>query len=66
MLSRLMKPMTLRLAALLFALIGTIVVAATPSRADEYTAKEIIDSGHRFFGATSGISMALRSSVSAS
>jgi hypothetical protein len=54
MLSRLTKPMALRLAALLLALIGTILVAATPSRADEYTAQEIIDSGHRFFGATSG------------
>ena len=26
----------------------------TASRADEYTAQEIVDSGHRFFGATSG------------
>ena len=29
-------------------------VVATPSRASEYTAQEIVDSGHRFFGATSG------------
>ena len=35
------------------ALIGGIAVA-TPSRAEEYTAQEIVDSGHRFFGATSG------------
>lgn len=31
-----------------------LAVAATPSRAQEYTAQEIVDSGHRFFGATSG------------
>jgi hypothetical protein len=37
---------------MLLALVGA--VAATPSRASEYTAQEIIDSGHRFFGATSG------------
>jgi hypothetical protein len=53
MLSRLKKLTTLRLAALLVAIVGGIV-AATPSRASEYTAQEIIDSGHRFFGATSG------------
>jgi hypothetical protein len=53
MLSRLKKLTTLRLAALLLAIVGGIV-AATPSRASEYTAQEIIDSGHRFFGATSG------------
>jgi hypothetical protein len=53
MLSRLKKLTTLRLAAMLVALVGAIV-AATPSRASEYTAQEIIDSGHRFFGATSG------------
>ena len=27
---------------------------ASPSRAQEYTAQEIVESGHRFFGATSG------------
>ena len=53
MLSRLKKLTTLRLAALLLAIAGGIV-AATPSRASEYTAQEIVDSGHRFFGATSG------------
>jgi hypothetical protein len=53
MLSRLKKQTTLRIAALILALIGGIA-AATPSRAEEYTAQEIVDSGHRFFGATSG------------
>jgi len=36
---------------------STIVIAlalAMPAKADNYTAQEIIDSGHRFFGATSG------------
>jgi hypothetical protein len=47
------RQMTLRIAALIMALIGGIVMA-TPSRAEEYTAQEIVDSGHRFFGATSG------------
>jgi hypothetical protein len=53
MLSRLKKHTTLKIAALVVALIGTIAMA-TPSRAEEYTAQEIVDSGHRFFGATSG------------
>ncbi len=53
MLSRLNRQTTLRIAALIVALIGGLAMA-TPSRADEYTAQEIVDSGHRFFGATSG------------
>ena len=53
MLSRLKRQTTLRIAALIMALVGGIAVA-TPSRAEEYTAQEIVDSGHRFFGATSG------------
>lgn len=32
----------------------TLILSATPSRAQEYTAQEIVDSGHQFFGATSG------------
>lgn len=46
---------------LVFRLIAVIVLAgslvglgATALRAQEYTAQEIVDSGHRFFGATSG------------
>ena len=53
MLSRLKKLTALPIAALILAIVGGIV-AATPSRASEYTAQEIVDSGHRFFGATSG------------
>ena len=43
----------LRIAALIVALIGGLAMT-TSSRADTYTAQEIVDSGHRFFGATSG------------
>lgn len=31
-----------------------LLLGAAPSHASEYTAQEIVDSGHRFFGATSG------------
>jgi hypothetical protein len=40
--------------ALMLALCGTFALSTTPLRAQEYTAQEIVDSGHRFFGATSG------------
>jgi hypothetical protein len=53
MLSRLKRQTTLKIVALIMALFGGIAVA-TPSYAGEYTAQEIVDSGHRFFGATSG------------
>jgi hypothetical protein len=33
---------------------GLVVFSTSPSRAQEYTAQEIVDSGHKFFGATSG------------
>ncbi|TJX41731.1 MAG: DUF1134 domain-containing protein [Mesorhizobium sp.] len=33
---------------------GVLVFTTSPLRAQEYTAQEIIDSGHKFFGATSG------------
>jgi hypothetical protein len=42
------------MAAVLIAAATLISLAATPLRAQEYTAQEIVDSGHRFFGATSG------------
>ena len=51
---RLTEWIPLRVAAALFALVGVLALATQPSRAEEYTAQEIIDSGHRFFGATSG------------
>jgi hypothetical protein len=31
-----------------------VMTAAVPARAENYSAQEIVDSGHRFFGATSG------------
>lgn len=36
------------------ALIVMALAAAMPARADQYTSDEIIQSGHRFFGSTSG------------
>lgn len=41
---------------LIAALIMAVAMAfcALPARAQEYSAQEIVDSGHRFFGATSG------------
>ena len=53
MLFGLNRQTTLRIAALIMTLIAGLTVA-TPSRADTYSAQEIVDSGHRFFGATSG------------
>ncbi len=40
--------------AMMLALAGALVLSASPSRAQEYTAQEIVDSGHRFFGSASG------------
>jgi hypothetical protein len=53
MLFGLNRQTTLRITALIMTLIAGLTVA-TPSRADTYSAQEIVDSGHRFFGATSG------------
>lgn len=56
MLSRLFPFLTMRLAAMLLAMLAAGAVAA-PARAaasQAYTAQEIVDSGHQFFGATSG------------
>ncbi|WP_315925730.1 DUF1134 domain-containing protein [Mesorhizobium sp. SP-1A] len=36
------------------ALVGVLVLSTSRSQAQEYTAQEIVDSGHRFFGSTSG------------
>lgn len=38
----------------LFVLSGALCLSATASRANEYTFEEIVNSGHSFFGATSG------------
>jgi len=40
--------------AMAIALMGALIFSTAASRAQEYTAQEIIDSGHKFFGATSG------------
>jgi hypothetical protein len=54
MLPELIRRSVLRVIAMLAVLIAAVVLAASPVRASEYTAQEIVDSGHRFFGATSG------------
>jgi hypothetical protein len=41
-------------AFLLFAFALAMALTASPSRAENYTAQEIVDSGHRFFGTASG------------
>ncbi|MDN2567802.1 EipA family protein [Aquibium sp. A9E412] len=44
-----------RLAGLAFAALAMLTLALAPARAENgYTAQEVIDSGHQFFGATSG------------
>ncbi|WP_445206917.1 DUF1134 domain-containing protein [Aminobacter sp. Piv2-1] len=43
-----------RLFAAMFVLAGVLAFTTSASRAQEYTAQEILDSGHRFFGSTSG------------
>ena len=49
-----LRPLRL-LAAAAFAFFCMAVAATGPARAsEEFTAQEIVDSGHRFFGATSG------------
>lgn len=56
MLSRLYDGTLSRVAALVIVVFGLhAAVAATPARADSsYTAQEIVDAGHEFFGATTG------------
>jgi hypothetical protein len=54
MYSRLKDRTPLRIIALMLALSCILAFSSTASRAQEYTAQEIIESGHRFFGATSG------------
>ena len=43
-----------RVISMAIALMGSLVFSTSALRAQEYTAQEIIDSGHKFFGATSG------------
>ena len=44
----------LRVLSMAIALMGVLVFSTSALRAQEYTAQEIVDSGHKFFGATSG------------
>ncbi|PAQ02699.1 EipA family protein [Mesorhizobium mediterraneum] len=43
-----------RVISMAIALVGLVVFSTSASRAQEYTSQEIVDSGHKFFGATSG------------
>jgi hypothetical protein len=55
MISQILNRMEFRfMAAVLIMAASLVSLASTPLRAQEYTAQEIVDSGHRFFGATSG------------
>lgn len=54
MISRFYSWTAVQLFAAMFVLAGTLAFSTSASRAQEYTAQEILDSGHRFFGATSG------------
>ncbi|TPJ44377.1 DUF1134 domain-containing protein [Mesorhizobium sp. B2-5-4] len=54
MFSRLYDRSFLRALSMAFTLMGVLVFTTSPLRAQEYTAQEIVDSGHKFFGATSG------------
>jgi hypothetical protein len=44
----------LRVLSMAITLMGVLVFSTSALRAQEYTAQEIVDSGHKFFGATSG------------
>ncbi|AZO53219.1 DUF1134 domain-containing protein [Mesorhizobium sp. M00.F.Ca.ET.151.01.1.1] len=54
MFSRFYDRSFLRVLSMAITLMGVLVFTTSPLRAQEYTAQEIIDSGHKFFGATSG------------
>ncbi|MGX8012491.1 DUF1134 domain-containing protein [Mesorhizobium sp. ORM8.1] len=43
-----------RVLTVTIALLGAVVLSTSASRAQQYTAQEIVDSGHKFFGETSG------------
>ncbi|TPM49218.1 DUF1134 domain-containing protein [Mesorhizobium sp. B2-3-2] len=43
-----------RVLSMAITLMGVLVFSTSALRAQEYTAQEIVDSGHKFFGATSG------------
>jgi len=54
MIPRFCGPSLVRALFLTIAVAGLFAFAPARAQAEEYTAQEIIDSGHRFFGATSG------------
>ncbi|RUW31902.1 MULTISPECIES: EipA family protein [unclassified Mesorhizobium] len=54
MFSRFYDRTIVRVLTMTIALMGVLIFSTSASRAQEYTAQEIIDSGHKFFGATSG------------
>ena len=54
MFSRFYDRSFLRVLSMAITLMGVLVFSTSALRAQEYTAQEIIDSGHKFFGATSG------------
>ncbi|SFO09361.1 hypothetical protein SAMN03159463_01092 [Mesorhizobium sp. NFR06] len=43
-----------RVLTMTIAFLGALVLSTSASRAQQYTAQEIVDSGHKFFGETSG------------
>jgi len=54
MVSRFYDRTFVRVFFIAIALMGALAFSTSASRAQEYTAQEIVDSGHKFFGATSG------------
>jgi hypothetical protein len=54
MFSRFFDRTFVRVFTMTIALMGVLIFSTSMSRAQEYTAQEIVDSGHKFFGATSG------------
>ncbi|MER9435309.1 DUF1134 domain-containing protein [Mesorhizobium sp. M0618] len=54
MFSRYYDRSLLRVFSMAVTLLGVLVFSTSALRAQEYTAQEIVDSGHKFFGATSG------------
>ena len=54
MFSRFYDRTVVRVLTMTIALLGALVLSPSTLRAQEYTAQEIVDSGHKFFGATSG------------
>ncbi|RRH92920.1 DUF1134 domain-containing protein [Mesorhizobium tamadayense] len=54
MFSRFFDRTLVRVLTVTIALMGALIFSTSASRAQEYTAQEIVDSGHKFFGATSG------------